>query len=229
VANALDACPGTPGGTKIDHTGCEADADSDGVPDSKDACPGTPHGAKVDAQGCHTDSDSDGVPDGRDRCPDTPAGASVDANGCPRTTDADRDGVLDASDKCPNTPLGRLVDRSGCPLARTVVLKGVHFDSGSAQLGLDEDSILDTVAKTLIANPALKIQIGGHTDSTGSRALNLRLSKERAEAVRQYLISKGVNAANLTAVGFGSSEPIGDDATAEGRAANRRAELKVIR
>jgi OOP family OmpA-OmpF porin len=152
----------------------------------------------------------------------------VDADGCVRVTDRDGDGVADAEDRCPDTPAGTRVDTAGCPLPKTVVLKGVNFETGSARLTANSARTLDNVVETLHSNPDLKVEIGGHTDSTGSAALNRHLSKQRAEAVRVYLVSKGANAESLTAVGYGPDKPLAENATPEGRAANRRVELKIL-
>jgi OOP family OmpA-OmpF porin len=85
--------------------------------------------------------------------------------------------------------------------------------------------ILDKVAKSLIDNPGVNVEVGGHTDSRGARATNLRLSQARAFTVREYLISKGVSAAQITAKGYGPDQPVASNATATGRAANRRVAL----
>ena len=104
VPDAIDKCPDTPAGVKVDKDGCPIDSDRDGVPDYLDKCPDTPAGVKVDKDGCPIDSDRDGVPDYLDKCPDTPAGVQVDKDGCP--IDSDHDGVPDYLDKCPGTPAG---------------------------------------------------------------------------------------------------------------------------
>jgi outer membrane protein OmpA-like peptidoglycan-associated protein len=229
VADYLDKCPNTPAGEAVDAAGCSLDADKDGVPDARDQCPDTPAGQPVNRSGCPLDSDGDGVADNLDKCPDTPAGATVDAAGCP--LDGDKDGVPDGIDKCPNTAAGTRVDATGCPMVfeegtTRVVLQGVTFQTGSAQLTPAARAILDGVAQTLAANPDIKVEVGGHTDSTGSRATNVRLSQARAESVMAYLVGKGVAASRLTAKGYGPDEPVADNKTADGRAKNRRVELR---
>jgi outer membrane protein OmpA-like peptidoglycan-associated protein len=234
VLDDVDKCPDTPAGDKVDATGCTLpkDADADGVLDNVDQCLDTPAGDKVDAKGCSLpkDADGDGVLDDADQCKDTPAGDKVDAKGCSLPKDADGDGVTDDKDRCPNTPAGVKVDAEGCqvlfePTRKVLILEGVNFETGKAQLTPESQTILDGVAASLVANDAIKVQVGGHTDNTGSAAVNKRLSKARAEAVRVYLISKGVAAVRLTAVGFGPSKPIASNKTAAGRAQNRRVEL----
>ncbi|RMG46892.1 MAG: OmpA family protein [Acidobacteria bacterium] len=236
VPDGRDDCAGTPQGATVDDRGCPSDSDSDGVYDGIDKCPDTPQGASVDDRGCPSDSDGDGVLDGLDRCPGTPKGARVDSSGCPM--DGDGDGVPDGLDKCPNTAAGVEVDAEGCekkapPLfekgRKTLVLEGVFFEVNSADLSPASLEVLDRVAESLLDWPNVKVEIGGHTDSTGSAAYNKRLSQKRAEAVRQYLISKGVAPERLTAVGYGEEKPIADNKTKEGRARNRRVELRKIR
>jgi outer membrane protein OmpA-like peptidoglycan-associated protein len=114
IADALDKCPGTPAGRKVNAEGCEADSDGDGVVDALDNCPATPAGRKVNALGCELDSDGDGVVDALDKCPATPAGRKVNAEGC--EPDSDGDGVVDTLDNCPATPAGRKVNALGCEL-----------------------------------------------------------------------------------------------------------------
>jgi outer membrane protein OmpA-like peptidoglycan-associated protein len=232
VCDGLDQCPNTPQGCAVDAKGCPLDTDGDGVIDCQDACPGTQKGCTVDAKGCPTDSDGDGVCDGIDRCPNTPKGCVVDAYGCP--IDSDGDGVCDGIDKCPGTPAGTKVDATGCPLpppfmpTATLVLKGVNFDSDKAHLTPESLTILDGVATGLKDWPDIRVEIGGHCDSSGGHAHNMKLSDERANAVYQYLLSKGIAANRMTTKGYGETKPIADNKTAEGRALNRRVELTKL-
>jgi OOP family OmpA-OmpF porin len=208
-----------------------SDTDGDGVKDGLDACPDTPKGANVDARGCSQDGDGDGIEDSVDQCPDTPKGARVDATGCP--TDADGDGVWDGIDQCPNTPANTQVDVKGCPALfekerDDLVLQGVNFETNKAVLLPASRVILDNVAGSLKAWPEIRVEVGGYTDSRGSDAYNLKLSTERAAAVRDYLMSRGVSADQLTSKGYGEANPVADDATDDGRAKNRRVELRKI-
>lgn len=147
--------------------------------------------------------------------------------------DSDRDGVLDPSDRCPNTPLGMRVDVAGCPILfgtteRTVTLRGVNFRTGSAVLTPGSLVSLDSVAATLLALPNVRVEVGGHTDSVGGAALNLRLSQARAQSVMRYLGQKGVPLSRMSAIGYGPRLPVAPNATAAGRALNRRVELRRI-
>lgn len=225
VPDDKDRCPDTPAGAKVDANGCELDSDGDGVVDRLDKCPGTPAGARVDAKGCELDSDGDGVVDRLDKCPDTPAGRKVNAQGC--ELDSDGDGVVDAIDQCPDTPAGDKVDNKGCTLPSTIVLKGVNFDNDSAVLKAEARAILDDSAKTLKRYPGVKAEVAGHTDARASDSHNQALSQRRAQAVVDYLIAAGVPADALSAKGYGEAEPVADNATAEGRAQNRRVELRI--
>lgn len=234
VTDDKDRCPNTPAGTKVDANGCPfGDADKDGVTDNLDKCPNTPMGATVDASGCPADQDADGVFNGIDKCPDTPPGVKVNADGCP--LDSDGDGVPDYMDKCPNTPAGMKVNAEGCPILfepgkTALVLQGVTFASNSAVLDPSSTEILDKVANAVQYNPSgYRLEVAGYTSSTGSRAHNMQLSQQRANAVMAYLVSKGVPASMMTAKGYGPDNPIDTNATAAGRANNRRVELKQIK
>lgn len=233
VPDYLDKCPGTPAGVQVDTLGCPVDTDKDGVADYLDQCPDTPREAEVDENGCPKDSDGDGVPDYLDKCPNTPAAAKgyVDENGCP--TDKDGDGVYDFEDKCPETP--GIKENKGCPEVKAEVkqlfkkaLNGVQFETGKSKIkGKTSFAILDDVVKVMQENPAYKLNIGGHTDNVGNAEKNMQLSKERAAAVRDYLVSKGVEESRLAAAGYGDTKPVADNKTAKGRAENRRVAFEV--
>ncbi len=227
VNDDLDQCPNTPLGAAVDARGCELDDDGDGVVNSKDACPNTPAGAQVDARGCAAkDSDGDGVIDADDQCPNTPAGARVDANGC--ELDDDGDGVVNSKDRCPNTQAGVRVDVNGCEITEVIELPGVNFASNSDRLLPGAENVLNDAAATLRKYPDLVVQVSGHTDSDGAAAYNESLSERRAKTVMNYLVERGANAANLTARGYGEAEPVADNSTATGKAANRRVELRIL-
>jgi outer membrane protein OmpA-like peptidoglycan-associated protein len=235
VADDADACADTPAGEQVDAKGCPLpkDADGDGVMDGADACADTPKGDKVDEKGCSLpkDADGDGVTDDLDACADTPAGEKVNEKGCPPDTDGD--GVNDTADRCPSTPSGVQVDAEGCqvlfqPTAKTLILEGVNFETGKSALTPESEAILNSVAEALVAHDTIRVQVTGHTDNTGGLSVNRRLSRERADAVRSYLVSKGVPEARLTARGVGPEQPVASNKTAEGRAQNRRVELTRI-
>jgi len=189
---------------------------------------------KVDATGCPMDSDGDGVDDGSDRCPNTPRGVKVNATGCP--LDSDGDGVADDADRCPNTPAGTRVDASGCPIpvavadtAKSIVLEGVSFRTGSAALTPSGRTSLLRAVTLIQASPNVRFEIGGHTDNTGSARANTRLSLARATTVKNTLVAAGVDAGRLDVKGYGPSAPRANNRTAAGRGLNRRVELKPIR
>lgn len=187
-----------------------------------------PAGALLDAQGCAFDSDGDGVVDGIDLCADTPAGVKFDRVGCP--LDSDQDGVADYKDLCPATPLGTIVDSDGCPVAgqKILSLTGVNFSTNQAVLTDSAKNVLEEAVTLLSQTDALiEVQVEGHTDSRGTAAYNKSLSQKRVEAVVTYLISRGVNARGLVAVGMGETNPVATNTTTTGRAANRRVDFVV--
>lgn len=204
----------------------DPDSDGDGVNDSRDRCPNTPAGHAVDADGCSLDSDGDGVVDADDQCPDTYRGAAVDASGC--EMDDDNDGVVNRLDQCPDTAEGVRVDVNGCEITDVIELPGVNFETNSDRLLPGADKVLRDAAATLQKYPDLVVEVAGHTDSAGAADYNQGLSERRAATVRDYLINSGAAEANLSARGYGEAEPIADNGTADGRARNRRVELRII-
>lgn len=163
------------------------------------------------------DGDKDGVTDDLDKCPGTVSGARVDANGC--ELDGDKDGVVDRLDRCPRTPAGDKVDAVGCGL--NIQLE-VLFDSGKATIKAESSAELDNFVDFLKEVPSVKGVMEGHTDSQGADAFNQKLSERRAEAVKAYVVSKGISASRITAKGYGEAKPVADNTTAEGRQQNRR-------
>jgi len=172
------------------------------------------------------DSDGDGVYDKLDKCPNTPANSTVDVNGCPVSMDDDHDGVLNAQDICPNTPAGEAVNSDGCPA--TVNLQ-INFENNSAAILPSSNERLDRYADFLKKHTNYSAKIVGYTDSRGSESYNKKLSLKRATAVMQALVKRGVAPSQLTATGMGEANPVADNATAEGRAQNRRIEAELTR
>jgi outer membrane protein OmpA-like peptidoglycan-associated protein len=188
----------------------------------------------------NTDSDKDGVLDANDYCLNTAAGVKVDDKGCEipkkveapvvtKPMDSDNDGIADNLDECPNSASGVRVDSKGCELQSSFVLKGVNFITGSNVLTPESRNVLNDVAATLIKNSDVKVEVAGYTDNVGRADANQRLSLKRAESVKAYLVSAGVKAEQMTAKGFGDSNPIADNSSTDGRAQNRRVELHVIK
>lgn len=142
--------------------------------------------------------------------------------------DSDGDGVFDSVDRCANTLSGTKVDENGCALkAQTVTLQGVNFRSGGSELTGDSVESLTDVARFLNNQPDLRLEISGHTDAVGSAALNQQLSQKRADAVKYFLVRAGIDAMRMRAVGYGETEPVASNDTAEGRAKNRRVEFRI--
>ena len=180
--------------------------------------------AQAKLEKMHSDSDGDGVSDAIDICPHTGAGLKVNAKGC--EPDTDLDGLVDRLDLCPHTPEGKEIDAVGCHADETITLEGVNFQSGSADFTDESLAVLDRIAEILKQNSALNIEVAGHTDNTGPRELNIELSATRANAVKNYLIEQGIAPERLTAYGYGPDQPVASNATPEGRAQNRRVELR---
>ncbi|HOX25970.1 MAG TPA: OmpA family protein [Candidatus Krumholzibacteria bacterium] len=229
-----------------DDDGCpDYDNDNDSIADGDDPCPmdAEDRDGYLDDDGCpDPDNDNDGVLDSADQCPDEAEDFDGvrDDDGCPDRDD-DGDGVLDGADQCPGTPAGVAVDASGCPLPEPpvapevqaieagLVLEGVSFRTGSAQLTPESISVLTRMAGLLQQHPDVRIEVRGHTDSMGTAENNRDLSQRRAMAVRDVLIQLGVSPSRVTAVGYGEDHPTDSNDTVEGRARNRRVELHRIK
>lgn len=218
-----DKCPTVAGVAK--YNGCPVpDTDKDGINDENDKCPTTAGVAKYN--GCPIpDTDKDGVNDEEDKCPSVPGLARY--QGCP-IPDTDGDGVNDEEDKCPSIKGDRA--NNGCPELKATYNfdnKKVQFISGSAVLTKVSKVELNKVVKALNENPTLKLFVEGHTDASGNDKINNPLSMKRANAVKDYLVAQKVDAARLTAEGFGSTQPIADNKSPKGKALNRRVDFKV--
>lgn len=226
-----------------DEDGCpDPDNDGDGIPDLDDQCPRVAEDFDgiEDKDGCPDgDNDKDGIPDSLDRCPNDPEDFDnyEDDDGCP-DIDNDKDGIPDLKDKCPNEPetFNGVDDKDGCPDKKEVkkkevdmpkhqIMHGVQFRSGRAEMTLDSRIYVDQLIEKLKEFPEVTVEVRGHTDSIGRYENNMRLSQQRAESVRQYMISRGVAPDRIRAVGYGPSVPVADNRTASGRAKNRRIEI----
>lgn len=144
--------------------------------------------------------------------------------------DTDQDGVIDRLDDCSESPKQFSVDEKGCSII-SLNFAGVNFESNAYELTEESKKHLDEVAITINLSPEIqhKIEVSAHTDYKGSGSSNLALSEKRAQAVKDYLVLRGVNEKRLVAKGYGESQPIASNKTAEGRAKNRRVEIKVIK
>ncbi|HMH21293.1 MAG TPA: OmpA family protein [Puia sp.] len=227
ISDEQDLCPLLPG-TLAWH-GCPVpDSDNDGINDEHDSCRTTPGLARYN--GCPIpDRDGDGVNDEEDKCPDKVGVARY--QGCP-IPDTDGDGVNDEQDKCPTEPGS--VENQGCPEIKKEITEKINytasnilFESGIDRLTGSSGAPLDELAALLQAHPELDLTIEGHTDNEGNPGKNKLLSQKRAASVKAYLIRKGITGVRLTATGFGQDQPRAGNTSPEGRAANRRVELKV--
>lgn len=145
----------------------------------------------------------------------------------PSNPDLDGDGVINEKDKCPDTPRGAKVDGEGCVVEQTLTLRDVTFEFNSSRLTMNGKRLLDSLVAFLRSDKSVNAVVEGHTDSKGSDAYNLKLSRARAESVRTYLIQQGIAAERLQAEGFGESRPVATNDTDEGREVNRRVEFVI--
>jgi outer membrane protein OmpA-like peptidoglycan-associated protein len=233
VADTEDECPDIPG--LLSLKGCP-DFDKDGVADKDDPCP-KEYGRSY---GC-PDMDSDGIADKDDKCPEKAGTAEM--KGCP---DSDGDGINDADDQCPLVKGTK--ENFGCPPKEKDVVKVdkvdldaadkkaieeafkfLEFESGKSTIKSTSVDGLDNVAEILVKHPEYRLLIVGHTDNVGNAAYNKALSLARAEAVKAYLVKKGIAANRFIVKGYGSERPAADNNTPEGRQANRRVEMTVVK
>ena len=222
IENSKDACPNAAG--LLEFNGCP-DSDGDGIADPNDACPDVAGLAKFN--GC-PDSDGDGIEDGKDACPD--AAGPRKFNGCP---DSDGDGIADPDDKCPNE--AGPSDNSGCPNPTAEAIEKLNELGAVVQFEFNKSNLRDDAIELLLSVYEIMAKYGntnflieGHTDSSGPKAFNKKLSLERAENVKSHLVSKGVEGDRLSTAGFGEDNPKESNNTRKGRIANRRVEFKVV-
>ncbi len=221
-----------------DDDGCPdaiPDSDNDGINDTQDNCKDQPEDKDgfQDDDGCpDPDNDNDGVMDVKDRCPSV--AGPIENGGCP-DTDADKDGVPDRLDNCPDE--AGTEANHGCKGKQLVVitkdqlkiLDQVHFVTGSSKLAKTSNALLDNIARVMLAHLEIwKVKVEGYTDNVGKPDKNQTLSEDRAQAVVDYLVKKGVAPERLQAIGHGQDNPIGDNKTAKGREANRRVEFNIV-
>ena len=215
------------------------DTDGDGIPDSRDQCINEPEDKDgyLDDDGCpDTDNDADGILDANDKCPNDPEDLDgfQDDDGCP-DPDNDGDGIPDLDDYCPNTPGVRGGDRPGCPKKNSLIVvtekeiritQQIQFEFNKAIIrpGISY-KILDEVVGVLNDNPKINLEVQGHTDNVGGDAYNMKLSQSRAEAVRTYLINKGISASRLVPKGYGFHQPLVPNTNAANRELNRRVQF----
>ncbi len=225
IEDSKDSCPNEAGSQEMN--GCP-DADGDGVADKDDACPS--EAGLANLAGC-PDADGDGVADKDDECPNEAGPA--ENKGCP-WPDKDGDSVLDKDDNCPD--VAGTVANNGCPEVTEEVQKQLNdyaktilFDTGRSSLKPESTAVFVDIIRILNEYPTAKFAVEGHTDSSGGAKTNQRLSEERANAVRDFLIAEGVGADRLTAAGYGEDRPIADNKTSKGRRENRRVEINLIK
>ena len=239
ILDTFDSCPDQRetynGFEDIDGCPDDPDTDHDGIPDSKDACMLEPEDKDgyLDDDGCpDTDNDADGIPDEKDKCPNDPEDLDgfQDDDGCP-DEDNDNDTVKDVDDQCPNTPGQPNAARPGCPSLVVVTAKEIRitqqiqFDFNKATIKPVSFPILDAVNDVLAANPKITIEVQGHTDNVGQAAYNTKLSQQRADSVKAYLVKKGIPDSRLVSKGYGMSQPLVPNNSEANKALNRRVQF----
>jgi outer membrane protein OmpA-like peptidoglycan-associated protein len=225
IIDSEDKCPKQAG--PKEYGGCP-DTDGDGLSDDIDKCP--KEKGKKELDGC-PDKDGDKVPDNVDKCPDV-AGLIAN-NGCPeeKPKDTDADGIIDIEDDCPNE--AGLKANKGCPVseekkAAKLAQENLEFFTGSSVIKKSSFNSLNIVAKILKENPSYKIKLEGHTDNVGKLEKNMKLSIDRAEAVKMFFMQKGIEGERISTIGYGPSVPKGDNDTEAGRTVNRRVDIEFI-
>ena len=221
-----DLCPDTPG--LKEYKGCP-DTDKDGLFDAIDDCPKT-FGPKEN-NGCpYPDTDGDGLLDNNDDCPSI--AGPIENKGCPYK-DTDGDGLLDKDDECPKT--AGPIENKGCPVIEkeeqeilNTAFSNLEFETNLDVIKISSKPALVELSNTLKKKPDWKLKLSGHTDNVGDNDANMILSKKRAESVKRFLASHGIDKSRLQTEFFGESEPISDNTTASGRQKNRRVEFKII-
>lgn len=247
ILDVRDACPDDAEDKDgfEDGDGCpEADNDGDEIVDTADRCPLDPEDRDEfeDEDGCpEPDNDGDGVLDVDDECLNESEDKDGfrDEDGCP-DADNDLDGIADLKDLCPNEPETRngVSDNDGCPDEESVRVVGdkieldqkIHFWTNSDRIRPLSYPVLEQLAKFLVAHPEyVHVSIEGHADARGEEDFNLRLSKERAKSILEFLVTRGVEADRLASEGFGSSRPLVEGDTEHAWFMNRRVEFVVTR
>jgi len=244
IADKDDACPDVAG--KPEFKGCP-DTDGDGIIDSEDACPTT--AGKKDLKGC-PDRDNDGVADKDDKCPDVAGkkeyagcpdrdgdGIADNDDDCPEVKglaqfkgcpDTDGDGVPDNLDKCPE--VFGVASNFGCPdVKKSEFFKVVYFDINKSVAIAKYTKDLDEVVAIMNDHSDVSVSVEGNADETGTASYNLKLSEKRADYVINYLVKKGIAKDRLVKKFYGKTNPAADNKTAEGRALNRRVEIKTVK
>ncbi|MEC7267225.1 MAG: DUF5723 family protein [Bacteroidota bacterium] len=228
IPDPQDSCAFAAG--PIENNGCPyGDADGDGLNDGEDACPET--FGPADNLGCpYPDSDGDGVNDPADDCPEI--FGPMDNKGCPYP-DTDGDGLNDMEDECPKT-FG-LIELQGCPKVEEEVkevldtaFNNLSFNTGNAIILEESYASLEKLVEVLSADSTFKLRIEGHTDDVGTESMNTILSQNRAQAVANYLIEKGIEETRLEVEGYGETKPVVPNDSPENRAINRRVELTIF-
>ncbi len=193
----------------------KADTDGDGLKDGEEVM-------KYKTDPLKADTDGDGLKDGEEVMkyktdplkPDTDGGTVLDGAEIVRGSNP-----LDPTDDVPKK------EELKVEAGKAIILEGVQFETGKAAITPSSEAVLEIVLNTLAQNPDIAVEIRGYTDNVGKKASNLKLSQGRADAVREWLVAKGIAPERITAKGYGQDNPISPNTTKEGKAKNRRIEF----
>jgi len=223
VSNEIDDCPERSGLLK--YKGWPVpDEDGDGINDENDQCPNAE--GTVQYRGCPVpDTDKDGIPDDQDQCPTVAGLAGYNGCGIP---DTDKDGVNDEADQCPT--IAGIASNNGCEDLQPkldIIAAALKFDIGQVNINSKSLQGLDALVQMMTQYSTTSLIITGHTDHTGTRKINDRLSLLRAKKVQTYLVQKGLAINRTSLIGMADTQPIASNATKDGRAQNRRVDLTI--
>jgi len=239
ILDTFDSCPDQRenynGFEDIDGCPDDPDTDHDGIPDSRDQCILEPEDKDgyLDDDGCpDPDNDADGIPDDKDKCPNEPEDFDgfQDNDGCP-DEDNDNDTVKDVDDQCPNTPGQPNAAKPGCPSLVVVTAKEIRitqqiqFDTNKATIKAVSFPILDAVYDVINTTPKITLEVQGHADNGGNAAYNQKLSQQRADSVKAYLVKKGIGDGRLVSKGYGMAQPLVPNNSDANKALNRRVQF----
>jgi outer membrane protein OmpA-like peptidoglycan-associated protein len=246
IPDGLDRCSETPRGATVDALGCPGDEDGDGVLDGLDRCPRTTPGATVNPSGCAAGQaparnapTGQPTPTGQANPPaqPNPSGAPVapvpPPGGIRSPQPVPKPAVKDSVSLKPGAAAAAAPGAAAAkkPSATRIVagvIPGVAFDEGSARLRPESYVSLDSIADILVADTTIRVEVGAHTDNGTPAAAAQHLTNLQADAVRTYLVTRGVRFQQVVPQGYGSTVPLTPDTSPRGRAANRRVEIRPV-
>jgi outer membrane protein OmpA-like peptidoglycan-associated protein len=247
IPDGLDRCSETPRGATVDALGCPGDEDGDGVLDGLDRCPRTTPGATVNASGCaagqsparnapagqptptgQANPPAQANPSGAPVAPVPPPGGIRSPQPVPKPAVKDSVNLKPGAGAAAATGAAAAAGKPSATRIVAGVIPGVVFDEGSARLRPESYVSLDSIADIMVADTTIRVEIGAHTDNSTPAATAQHLTNLQADAVRTYLVTKGVKFQQVVPQGYGSTVPLTPDTSPRGRAANRRVEIRPV-